>query len=107
MAVPLPDALAFEQFDRGKGRLFALRSGLRCDRGESWEGVSSYRQVVEADDRDVGGDRKAGFTQGRNCSDCNRVVASEQGGWTMRSTQDFLHRVIAAFHAEIAGGDQG
>ena len=85
----LPDALAFEQFDRGKGRLFALRSGLGCYRGESWDGVSSYRQVVEADDRDVGGDRKPSFTQGRNCSDRNRVVASEQGGWTMRSSPGF------------------
>jgi hypothetical protein len=28
LAVPLPDALALEQFDRGKCRLFALRSGF-------------------------------------------------------------------------------
>src|ERR1700757_289881 len=104
--MPLPDSLTFEQFDRGKRRLFALRSGLRCDCRESWEGVCSYRQVVEADDRDVGGDRKPGFAQGRNCSNRNRVVASEQCGWTTRSTQDFVHRVVTAFHAEIANGDQ-
>jgi hypothetical protein len=106
MAIPLPDSLTFEQFDRGKRCLFALRSGLRCYRRESWEGVCSYRQVVEADDRDVAGDRKPSFAQGRSCSNRNRVVAGEQCGWTMRSTQDFVHRVIAAFHTEIARGDQ-
>jgi hypothetical protein len=83
-----------------------LRSGLRCYRGESWEGVSCYRQVVEADHRDVGRDGKPSFTQGRNCSNRNRFVASEQGGWRLTSTQDFAHRLITACHAEITRGDQ-